>query len=161
MTPAPAAPAPVALSTSSCCRNVVAVVDGDETAWRAVVLRAVSIAAANHGRITLIAGIPQTHYWNGCALAVMPAVSRGHLAEEMQHVLCRASALVPADVPLVTVLGYGHPRRVLRRVLEARPTDLVIVGERLARTQRARRRLTCSVSVEVVARQAAREEVTV
>jgi hypothetical protein len=131
-------------------RNLVAFIDGTPAVWRAVVLRAASIAVATNGRITLVTGVRQRSSWCCGAPVVAPPVSAADLAKEMEKLLREASALVPTDVPVVMVAGFGSPKHVLRRVLADGRTDLVLVSRGLARTQRARRRLASLAPVEVV-----------
>jgi nucleotide-binding universal stress UspA family protein len=105
--------------------------DGSPHAWRALA-EAIELAQSGHGRLTVIAVMPDSSPWLGSAAAL--PMERGGLdappEAEFQAMLDRALRTVPADVPVVGVLTRGAAAAAI--VAEARTGDhdAILIGSR-------------------------------
>jgi nucleotide-binding universal stress UspA family protein len=105
--------------------------DDSPHAWRALA-EAIELAQAGHGRLTVIAVMPDSSAWLGSA-AALPMERAGLDAPpeaEFQALLGRALRSVPADVPVVGILKRGTAAAAI--VAEARTGehDAIVIGSR-------------------------------
>lgn len=105
--------------------------DGSPPARRALA-EAIELAQPDHGRLTVMAVMPDSSPWLGSAAAL--PMQRGGLdappEAEFRAMLDRALASVPADVPAVGILTRGAASLAL--VAEARTGqhDAIVIGSR-------------------------------
>ena len=109
--------------------NILVAVDGSASA-DAALAHAIDLAESEHTRLTLItavAELPPTAY-------LIPGEEIGQLSEtahrQAEAVIRRACDLVPADLPVTTVLSDQPIRRALCCQIKAGHPDLVVMGSR-------------------------------
>ena len=105
--------------------------DDSPHGWRALA-EAIELAQSGHGRLTVIAVMPDSSPWLGSA-AALPMDVGGLDAPpeaEFQAMLDRALRTVPADVPVVGHLTRGAAAAAI--VAEARTGehDAIVIGSR-------------------------------
>jgi nucleotide-binding universal stress UspA family protein len=111
-------------------RNILVCVDDSVHADRALD-EAIDVAAASHGRLTILTAIPKPPIW-----AASPATvgTVEPLAEEMRHgaekALTAAVAKVPDTISVTTVLSEKPVREALMKTLRHGCYDLVVMGSR-------------------------------
>jgi nucleotide-binding universal stress UspA family protein len=109
-------------------RRILAVLE-----WRAsdaaVVERAVEIASESGGYLTLVMIAP-TPLRTPAGPYCIPRMSAEELRAEAGAALARAAALVPPDIPLLTVLDQGRTADVIARRVAVAAHDLVVVRRR-------------------------------
>ncbi len=110
------------------CRVLVAF-DGSSHAYAALA-DAIELAEANHGRLTVMAVIPETSVWLGVACDVPGTVGGLDAANEREYrrMLDRAVETVPRDVPVTKLLTRGAAARKI--VAEAADHDVIVMGSR-------------------------------
>jgi len=92
--------------------------------------RAVELASASGGYLTLIALPPRPLPFACASPYCVPRVTAEELREHAEKVLARAASLVPPDVPLLTAVEEGRPMDVIRRRIETAAHDAVVVRRR-------------------------------
>ena len=109
-------------------RRILAVLE-----WRAsdaaVLGRAVEIASESGGYLTLVMIAP-TPLRTPAGPYCIPRMSAEELRVEAGTALARAAALVPPDIPLLTVLDQGRTADVIARRVAGAAHDLVVVRHR-------------------------------
>ena len=96
-----------------------------------VVRRAAEVAVAGGGYLTLVAVVPRPFPFANATPYCYPRVTRDELRRDAQAALTRATALVPADVPVRTHVGEGRPRAVVARYAKDAACDLVVTRRTL------------------------------
>ena len=109
--------------------NILVAVDGSAAADLALA-QAIDLAESEHTRLTLMTGVaelPPTAY-------LMSGEGIGRLSEtvhrQAEAVIRRARNLVPADLPVTTVLSEQPIRLALIRQISRGGHDLVVMGSR-------------------------------
>ncbi|HEX3802435.1 MAG TPA: universal stress protein [Solirubrobacteraceae bacterium] len=109
--------------------NILVAVDGSADA-DAALAHAIDLAESEHTRLTLIAAvdeIPPTAYLIG-------GQATGQMREDAHHqaetVIRQARDLIPADLPVTTVLSEQPIRLALMYQLKEAHHDLVVMGSR-------------------------------
>jgi hypothetical protein len=92
--------------------------------------RAVELASASGGYLTLVALAPRPVAFAGASPYCVPRVSADELRAHAASVLARAVSLVPSDVPLLTAVEEGRTADVVRRRVEAAAHDAVVMRRR-------------------------------
>jgi hypothetical protein len=123
--------------------HVLVLLDDDEQAMGTVLERAIEIAEVERARLTIAKTTDPGRMvrW----FAPMATASRAGLVVEpdMQSPCCmldRATAAVPASLPVTRVLLGADTARALRRLAETATFDLVVMREGFAARHRAVRR---------------------
>jgi hypothetical protein len=111
-----------------------------------VCVRAVELACASGGYLTLVAIVPRQFPCLFAGWHSVPSVSRDELREQARSKLAEAVALVPSDIVLIAAIDEGRTVDVIRRRVEVAAHDVVVV-----RRHRHRRRLAQLVPVPVMA----------
>jgi nucleotide-binding universal stress UspA family protein len=110
------------------CRNVLVAFDGSEGS-RAALDHGIELARRDLGRLTVVSVRPTTVGVGTVAptadLFVAVEAVRRQLACE--HIAL-AQKLVPADVPLTTVIRRGHPGREILAQIDDGHHDVVLLG---------------------------------
>jgi nucleotide-binding universal stress UspA family protein len=112
-------------------RNVLVAYDGSDHAEKAL-REAIDIAAAGHGRLTVLTAIGSPSRWTTATPETMVAArDLGlELEEHGQALLAHAVSLVPDDTPVTTVLTHEPIRRAVLRCAEEHCADLIVMGSR-------------------------------
>jgi nucleotide-binding universal stress UspA family protein len=112
-------------------RNVLVAYDGSDHAEKAL-REAIDIAAAGHGRLTVLTAVCSPSRWTTATAETMVAARDlgSELQERGQALLAHAVSLVPDDMPVTTVLPQEPVRRALLRCAEERCADLIVMGSR-------------------------------
>jgi nucleotide-binding universal stress UspA family protein len=109
--------------------NILVAVDGSADA-DAALAHAIDLAESEHTRLTLIAAVdeipPSAYLVSGEAIGQM----RENAHRQAEMVIRRARDLVPADLPVTTVLSEQPIRLALMRQLKEAPHDLIVMGSR-------------------------------
>jgi nucleotide-binding universal stress UspA family protein len=109
--------------------NILVAVDGSADADAALV-HAIDLAESEHTRLTLIAAVDEVP---PSAYLVSGEVT-GQMVENAHHraetVIRQARDLVPADLPVTTVLSEQPIRLALMRQLKEAHHDLIVMGSR-------------------------------
>jgi nucleotide-binding universal stress UspA family protein len=116
--------------------NVLVVVDSSPAARRAVA-EAVRMAGADRGRMTLLLPVAAPPWWASHA-PVSPAQLLADAQRECAALLRELADMVPADVPLTTLMPTGRTVDAVLRELDRRPHDVVVMSAS-PRRRRARR----------------------
>jgi hypothetical protein len=111
----------------------------------AVLTRAVDVAERSGGYLTLVCIAPKPVPWLNTGPYCVPRISPQELRAHAVETLSRATARIPADIPLLTAVDEGRTADVVRRRVEIAAHDLVVVGKWRARSGRLTpaRLLTC------------------
>ena len=88
--------------------------------------RAVQIAASAGGYLTLVVVAPRPFPYLFAGSYCAPRASAEELRMCAAATLRRATALVPAEIPLIAELDEGKPADVIRRRVELAAHDLVV-----------------------------------
>jgi nucleotide-binding universal stress UspA family protein len=112
-------------------RNVLVAYDGSDHAEKAL-REAIDIAAAGHGRLTVMTAICSPSRWTTATPETMVAARDlgPELQERGQALLQHAVSLVPDDTPVTTVLTQEPIRRALLGCAEQGCVDLIVMGSR-------------------------------
>jgi nucleotide-binding universal stress UspA family protein len=109
-------------------RNILVAVDDSPQGQRAV-RAAIDLAEKGYGRLTMIAEAKPAPGW---ASTPMAAAACAPLARELEKEAIRnlreAAALVPAEVPLTTILSRGPIRGALSKRACSHCHDLIVIG---------------------------------
>lgn len=110
--------------------NILVSVDGSVHAERALE-EAVDLAAAGHGRLTILTAIPRPPYWATSPVTI-PAVEplAADLNREAKLTLQRAVDRVPESIPVTTVLSEKPIREAITDRLRSGEHDLLVMGSR-------------------------------
>jgi nucleotide-binding universal stress UspA family protein len=108
-------------------RSILVAVDGSRAATAAL-KKAIELASRSGARLTLIsvAVPPRRLGWP----YFVPYPTDEQLAREAQEAADRAAALVPADVPVSTVVRSGPAAQAILERAEQGEHDLVVMGSR-------------------------------
>ena len=109
--------------------NILVAIDGSADA-DAALAHAIDLAESEHTRLTLIAAVdevPPSAYLVSGEVTGQLRVNAHHQAEA---VIRRALDLVPADLPVTTVLSEQPIRLALMRELKEAHHDLIVMGSR-------------------------------
>jgi nucleotide-binding universal stress UspA family protein len=109
-------------------RNILVAVDGSPTA-EAALEEAIELAHSDGARLVLISVAVPPRFRNSGPLYV-PYPTEDDLARAACDVVERAEALVPADVPVSSVVRVGRPATAIVAQAEKGGHDLVVVGSR-------------------------------
>jgi hypothetical protein len=96
-----------------------------------VVRRAVEAAVASGGYLTLLSVVPRAFPFVNASPWCCPRVTAEELRRQAETSLARAAALVPDDVPLLTRVDQGRPRKVAARHAKHAACDLVVTRRTL------------------------------
>jgi nucleotide-binding universal stress UspA family protein len=112
-------------------RRILVAFDGSPHA-HAALAEAIELAQKDHGWLTVIAVVPDPGLWLGAATEVPVNLggSPDETTEEYQRALDRAVQLVPADVPVTTLLRRGAPSRAILAEAREHQHDLIVIGSR-------------------------------
>jgi hypothetical protein len=126
------------------CRDILVVIDGFSRSWDAVE-DAGRLAEATNARVTLLAVHSRTFRWLA-SFAAVPPMSLPKPAgfdpdQELGVVLARAVDLVPAKVPITTIISTGSARAAVRRARHSSVHGTIIDGTRRGSRRRGRRLL--------------------
>jgi nucleotide-binding universal stress UspA family protein len=112
-------------------RNVLVAYDGSDHAEKAL-REAIDIAAAGHGRLTVLTAVASPSRWTTATPETMVAARdlRLELEEHGQALLAHAASLVPDEVSVTTVLTHDPIRRAVLRCAERHCADLIVLGSR-------------------------------
>lgn len=110
-------------------RSILVAIDGSPASAKALE-EAVDLARSERARLTLIsvAEVPRWRF-SGFPLAV-PFPDERQLEREARTIVEHAEALVPADVPVSTVVRRGPIVSAILKRIETGEHDLVVVGSR-------------------------------
>jgi nucleotide-binding universal stress UspA family protein len=128
--------------------SILVAVDGSPAAGDAL-REAIEIARSDHARLTLIS-VATPLRWRFSGPPYVPYPSEADLEREAWEVAERAEELVPADIPVSSVVRRGPPAAAIVARAEAGGHDLVVMGCR--RHGALGSLLLGSVSRDVVAR---------
>ncbi len=111
-------------------RNILVAVDGSPHSLKALA-EAIDLAAAGHGRLTILTAIPHPPAW---ASSPGAAVATASLAEELERestsILRDAVDRIPDSVPVTKILTHDAIRPALLEQLESGRHDLLVMGSR-------------------------------
>jgi nucleotide-binding universal stress UspA family protein len=112
-------------------RRLLVAFDGSSHAQRALE-KAVDVAQAGHGTITVITVAPEPALWAFSGYDAPVNVYRLSEELELEHeaVLDSAVRRVPADLPVTKILKRGSPGPAIVAQANAGDHDLVVVGSR-------------------------------
>jgi len=112
-------------------RNVLVAYDGSAHAEKAL-REGIDIAAAGHGRLTVLTALCAPSRWVAATPETMAAarVLSAELEEQGDALLHHAVSLVPDDVPVTTVLTREPIRRAVLAQAERGGHDLIVLGSR-------------------------------
>jgi nucleotide-binding universal stress UspA family protein len=128
-------------------RSILVAIDDSEAA-SAVLSEAIDLARGEGARLTLISVAADP--WNlNTGPYIAPVPTEDERVRYAEEVLARAEALVPEDVPVVTVVRNGPAAKAILERVALGGHDLVVMGSR--GIGRMRGLLLGSVSREVVA----------
>jgi nucleotide-binding universal stress UspA family protein len=120
---------PISLVEAADCRRPLLAYDGSPAADRALET-SIDLAAASHGRLTILSAVVQIPYiaYTGAASEAV-AELRNSFLRDAERAICRAVELVPRGIPVTKLVS---PRPIEQALLrEAREgDDLVILGSR-------------------------------
>jgi nucleotide-binding universal stress UspA family protein len=108
-------------------RDVLVVVDATNDAMEAL-SQAIDLAQREHSRLTLITverRLPACAYLG--VAAALPLVIPAAEAEA-REIMCGALSLVPADIPVTTVVATSPIRQALMTEIKRGGHDLVVIG---------------------------------
>jgi nucleotide-binding universal stress UspA family protein len=112
-------------------RNVLVAYDGSDHAENAL-REAIDIASSGNGRLTVLTAICSPSRWTTATPETM--VAARDLGPELegrgQALLQHAVSLVPADVPVTTILTQDPIRRALLVRAQRGCHDLIVMGSR-------------------------------
>jgi nucleotide-binding universal stress UspA family protein len=110
-------------------RRLLVAFDGSSHAQDALA-GAIELAQAHHGRLTVMAVVPESSLWLGVAVEVPSNLGGldGSNEREYRTILDRAVQTVPADVPVTRLLTRGAA--AARIVAEAADHDVIVMGSR-------------------------------
>ena len=110
-------------------RRLLVAFDGSTHA-QAALAEAIELAQANHGRLTVMAVVPDDSLWLGVAVEVPGNLGGldGSNEREYQSMLDRAVQTIPADVPVIKRIARGNA--AARILAEAAEHDLIVMGSR-------------------------------
>jgi nucleotide-binding universal stress UspA family protein len=110
-------------------RNILVAVDGSADA-DAALAHAIDLAESEHTRLTLIAAVDELPP----AAYLVGGEATGQMKEDAHHqaetIIRQARNLVPADLPVTTVLSEQPIRLALMRQLTEAHHDLIVMGSR-------------------------------
>ena len=106
--------------------------DGSSHAERALA-KAVELACANNGKLTIVTAVPEPWDWT-VATGYVPPISLGDLREQAerscQRRLDAAVAGVPAELSVTSVLKHGAAGPAIIDQVHAGDHDLIVMGTR-------------------------------
>jgi nucleotide-binding universal stress UspA family protein len=111
-------------------RNILVAVDGSADAAQALT-QAIDLAEREHASLTLFSALtaPPAAAYMGAGAATAATLARD-AAPETEAILRKALELVPAHLPVTTILSDKPVRLALLRQIEAGEHDLVVMGSR-------------------------------
>jgi nucleotide-binding universal stress UspA family protein len=113
-------------------RQLLVAFDGSSHAQRALA-EAVDMARANHGRLTIIAVVPDSNVWAlnvGYTVAVDVDDVGQRIEREYQTMLDAAVDTVPDEVPVTKILKHGAAGAEIVDAAGAGDQDLIVMGSR-------------------------------
>jgi nucleotide-binding universal stress UspA family protein len=110
-------------------RRLLVAFDGSSHG-QAALADAIELAQANHGRLTVMAVVPDSSLWLGVACEVPGNLGGLDASNERKYqvMLDRAVQTVPADVPVLKLLTRGNAAASI--IAEAADHDLIVMGSR-------------------------------
>ena len=110
-------------------RRLLVAFDGSSHA-QAALAEAIELAHTHHGRLTVMAVVPESSLWLGVAVEVPSNLGGLDASNEREYrtMLDRAVHTVPADVPVTKLLTRGAA--AARIVGEAADHDVIVMGSR-------------------------------
>jgi nucleotide-binding universal stress UspA family protein len=109
-------------------RSILVAVDGSQAATEAFE-EAIEVARSTGARLTLISVAVPLRRRVGWPYFI-PYPTDDELKREAQEVVERAEALVPEDVPVSTVVGFGPAAKAILERVDRGEHDLVVMGSR-------------------------------
>jgi nucleotide-binding universal stress UspA family protein len=109
-------------------RSILVAVDGSQTAIAALE-EAIELARRDGAWLVLLS-VAAPPRWSFTGPPYAPYPSEQELERGASDVVERAAALVPADVPLATVVRVGSPAAEIVRRAEEGGHDLIVMGSR-------------------------------
>ncbi|HEX8975626.1 MAG TPA: universal stress protein [Solirubrobacteraceae bacterium] len=120
------------ISVTGCAifHNILVCVDGSVHSERAL-REAIDLAAAGHGRLTILTAIPRPPYWAASPVTI-PAVEPlgAELGAEAKKHLRQAIDSVPESIPVTSVLSEKPIREAIMDRLRCGHHDLLVMGSR-------------------------------
>jgi nucleotide-binding universal stress UspA family protein len=101
---------------------------------RRALAEAIDLATAINARLTVMTVVPQFYAWSALAVVVETPVNVRAVEQQAERA-CRAELeaavdLVPADLPVTTILKHGAPGPEIVEEVIAGDHDLVVLGSR-------------------------------
>ena len=109
-------------------RNILVAVDGSEAATEAL-KEAIKLARRSGGRLTLLSVVVPPRSV-AITMYATPLAVEDELAREAHAVVERATALVPDDVPVSTLVRRGPAADAILERVEQGDHDVVVMGSR-------------------------------
>src|SRR4051812_31593474 len=113
-------------------RHLLVAFDGSSHAEVALE-EAIQLAQASHGRLTLLTVVPEQSQW-APANAYWVPLDVHDLGAEMEHahrdLLEAAVETVPADLPVIKIVGHGRPGPAIVEEAGRGGHDLIVMGSR-------------------------------
>jgi nucleotide-binding universal stress UspA family protein len=109
-------------------RSILVALDESDAATTAL-SEAIDLARAEGARLTLIS-VAASPRILATGPYIPPVPTEDELVRHTEKVLARAEALVPEDVPVVTVARRGHAATEILKRIELGGHDLVVLGSR-------------------------------
>jgi nucleotide-binding universal stress UspA family protein len=109
-------------------RNILVAIDGSTTARRALEAAA-ELAEALNSRLTIIAvspEVPSFAYRSGIDVGALEREA----TSETETLLRESVAAIPQDLPVTTVLRFGHPGEQIVEQIARGGHDLLVMGSR-------------------------------
>jgi hypothetical protein len=117
------------------CRNILAILSGDDRQVDAVIANATDLAEDSHGTLTLAALTGDSWWMRALAALALGAgayAPREDLTTEAERTVARAAEFIPTGISVTTLVTNDA-----RRLVESGRYDLLVIGAK----QVARRRL--------------------
>ena len=122
-----------------CMRNVLCLLEQPEERFWSTFDTAVELAEREHARLTLVTSAEPGRVYTWCGAFMVGALylpPDGDSEQTAARLLARVAELVPADIPVTTMVLSKEPRRDLRRLIRSGAYDALVSDERLLRRAR-------------------------